>query len=141
MHFLNDCSLSVEHKWRPLLSFQDAIVLELLSPSLCQYIIHIHPNNKTGRYLLWPTNATKDWLRTLRKSVAVIITTKASARSSIRASSASLTCAGPTPAERFSVCVTSMRCSIRKRRPCTMLWEPRLTMAAPMMRATEARRL
>jgi hypothetical protein len=75
---------------------------------------------------------------TSKKPVAVIITMNASARSSIPPSSPLSMI--PMPAERLSVWETSMRWSVRKRRPWSTLCEPRLTMAAPMMRATLARR-
>ena len=62
------------------------------------------------------------------------MTTKESASSATLSDSPSSTC--PIPADRFSVCATSMRWSVRKRRPCAALCDARETSAAEMMRAT-----
>lgn len=73
---------------------------------------------------------------TSKKSVAVIRIMNASASSATHSSSALVSTDVPMPAERFSTCMMSMRCVVRKRRPCRTLCEPRLRMATPMMRAT-----
>ncbi len=72
--------------------------------------------------------------QTSRNPVAVISTMKASARSPILFSRAGAM--EPMPADRLRMCVTSILCSVRKRRPWSTLCAPRLRTAAPTIRVT-----